>query len=62
VFLDETWVYVNGSGFKTWGNDTSRSVKKRRLTSSGYIVLTDGTQNGFASSMSLRFVLGKKLP
>jgi hypothetical protein len=39
VFLDEAWVYANGSELKMWSDGTSQSVKKRRPTSTRYIVL-----------------------
>jgi hypothetical protein len=61
VFLDETWVYANGSESKMWSDGTSQSVKKRGpTTSSRYIILHDGTQNGFVSGASLIFVSDTK--
>jgi hypothetical protein len=54
VFLDETWVYANGSESKIWRDGSSQSVKKRGLTTSTrYIILHAGTQNEFVSGASL---------
>jgi hypothetical protein len=58
VFLDETWVYANGSELKMWSDGTSQSVNKRRLTSTRYIVLHAGTQDGFVSGASLICIAG----
>jgi hypothetical protein len=60
VFQDETWVYANGSELKKGSDGTSQSVKKRRPTSTRYIVLHAGTQNGFVSGASLIFFAGTK--
>jgi hypothetical protein len=61
VFLVETWVYANGSESKIWRDGTSQSVKKRGLTTSTrYIILHAGTQNGFVSGASLIFIPGTK--
>jgi hypothetical protein len=38
VFLDETWVYANGSEFKMWSDDTIQSVKKRPTTGARYML------------------------
>jgi hypothetical protein len=59
VFLDETWVYANGSESKIWSDGTSQSVKKRgQTTSTRYIILHSGTWNGFVSGASSIFVSG----
>jgi hypothetical protein len=44
VFVDETWVYANGSESNVWGDGTSQSVKRRPATSTRYIVLRAGTE------------------
>jgi hypothetical protein len=61
VFLDETWVYANGSESKIWSNGTSWAAKKRRpTTSTRYIILHTGTRNGFVSGKSFISVSGMK--
>jgi hypothetical protein len=61
VFLGETCAYADGSELKMWSDGTSQSVKKRRpTTSTRYIVLHAGTQNGFVSGASLIFVADTK--
>jgi hypothetical protein len=61
VFMDETWVHMNGSESNMWSDDTSQSVKKRRpTTSTMYIILHAGTRNGLVSGTSLIFVSGTK--
>jgi hypothetical protein len=61
VFLDENWMYANGSKSKLWSDGTSQSIKKKRPTiCTRYIILHIGTQNGFVSCASLIFVSGMK--
>jgi hypothetical protein len=54
VFLDEIWMYADGSESKLWSDGTGYSVMKRKQTTSAkYIIQHAGTQNGFVSGASL---------
>jgi hypothetical protein len=61
VFLDKTWVHVNGIKSKMWSDGTIKSVQNRTSTSTRYIILQAGTQNGFLSGASTTFVSGMRL-
>lgn len=57
VFLDETWVFANGSGSKSWQDDSVKSVKRKKGCGSGkrFIVLHAGSSSGFINGASLIF-------
>lgn len=57
VFLDETWIFQNGSSIKTWTNDSNPEAIPSRLQGDGkrFIVLHAGTKYGFVPGCSLLF-------
>jgi hypothetical protein len=57
VFLDETWIFHNGAGCKTWTMDSDPLSIPSRLQGDGkrFIVLHAGTKFGFVPGCSLLF-------
>jgi hypothetical protein len=47
VFLDETWVFANGTVRRSWQDEDVRSVKKISGEGERYIVLHAGNKDGF---------------
>lgn len=57
IFLDETWIFSNGSGSKSWQDESVRSVKRKKGCGSGkrFIILHAGSSTGFVPGASLIF-------
>jgi hypothetical protein len=55
VFLDETWVFANGTVRRSWQDEDVRSVKKISGEGERYIVLHAGNKDGFIEDASLIF-------
>lgn len=56
VFLDETWIFLNGTNRRTWQDESTKSVRKVRGSGGKrFVVLHAGTRNGFISGASLIF-------
>lgn len=55
VFLDETWVFENGTTCRSWQDDNVKSVRKTKPEGRRYIVLNAGSSEGFIPGASLIF-------
>lgn len=57
VFLDETWIFSNGSGSKSWQDDSVKSVKRKKGCGTGkrFIILHAGSVTGYVPGASLIF-------
>jgi transposase len=47
VFIDETWIFQNGTVGRSWQNSDKRSVKTTKVDGKRYIVLHAGNEDGF---------------
>ncbi|XP_072402028.1 uncharacterized protein [Diabrotica undecimpunctata] len=47
VFIDETWIFQNGSICHSWQDDNKRSVRSIKTDGKRYIILHAGNANGF---------------
>lgn len=55
VYLDETWIFQNGTVCRSWQNDDVRSVRKTKYDGKRYIVVHAGNSEGFIQDASLIF-------
>lgn len=56
VFLDETWIFLNGNNRRAWQDESVKSVRKVRGSGGKrFIVLHAGTRKGFVPGASLIF-------
>lgn len=56
VFIDETWIFQNGSDIRTWHDDNIKSVfNAKQSDGKRYIVLHAGTKDGFIDGADLVF-------
>jgi hypothetical protein len=62
VFLDETWIFANGTSSKsTWQDDSKHSYSNTKASDGKrYIILHAGNNEGFISNCSLIFSSTKK--
>lgn len=55
VYLDETWIFENGSICRSWQDGNKKSVKSLKIDGTRYIILHAGNKNGFIPGASLVF-------
>ncbi|CAH1381968.1 unnamed protein product, partial [Tenebrio molitor] len=60
VYLDETWVFANGTVRRSWQDEDVRSVKKITGEGDRYIVVNAGNSHGFIEGAGLIFKSKKK--
>nr|XP_008192426.1 PREDICTED: uncharacterized protein LOC103312758 [Tribolium castaneum] len=62
VYLDETWIFENGTVTRSWQNESCKSTKKCKGEGKRYIVLHAGNKDGFIQGASLVFSSNSKNP
>ncbi|XP_028132054.2 uncharacterized protein LOC114327584 [Diabrotica virgifera virgifera] len=55
VFIDETWIFQNGSICRSWQDDNKRSVRSIKTDGKRYIILHAGNENGFIEGAEAKF-------
>lgn len=55
VYLDETWIFQNGTVGRSWQDDDLKTVKTTKVDGKRYIVLHAGNKNGFIPGADLVF-------
>lgn len=55
VFLDETWIYQNGSAGRSWQDGTTQSVRSIKPESVRYVIVHAGNEKGFIPGADLIF-------
>ncbi|CAG9834708.1 unnamed protein product [Diabrotica balteata] len=55
VFLDETWIFQDGSTSRSCQDSSDKSVKKTKVGGARYIILHAGNCNGFIQGAELVF-------
>ncbi|CAH1978972.1 unnamed protein product [Acanthoscelides obtectus] len=61
VFLDETWIFQNGTIGRSWQNGNQKSVKAIKTDGKRYIILHAGNENGFIEGSEAIFSSKTKL-
>lgn len=60
VFLDETWIFKDGTISRSWQDSDVKSVKSTKVDGKRYIVLHAGNENGFIEGAELIFASKSK--
>ncbi|KAJ3646484.1 hypothetical protein Zmor_024070 [Zophobas morio] len=55
IYLDETWVFSNGTVTRSWQDEDLRSVKRTSGDGGRYIIINAGKEEGFVENASLIF-------
>ncbi|CAH1993256.1 unnamed protein product [Acanthoscelides obtectus] len=61
VFLDETWIFQNGTIGRSWQSGNQKSVKAIKTDGKRYIILHAGNENGFIEGSEAIFSSKTKL-
>ncbi|KAJ3620908.1 hypothetical protein MTP99_004820 [Tenebrio molitor] len=55
VFLDESWIFENGTTGRSWQDNSPKSVRRTKVDGKRHIVLHAGSKEGFIPGAALIF-------
>ncbi|KAL3287784.1 hypothetical protein HHI36_002246 [Cryptolaemus montrouzieri] len=61
AYLDETWIFKDGTIGRSWQDDNIKSVNKTKVGGTRFIILHAGNSHGFIPSAELVFFSSKTL-
>ncbi|CAG9833274.1 unnamed protein product [Diabrotica balteata] len=61
VFIDETWIFQNGTICRSWQNEDKRSVRTIKTDGKRYIIINAGSEDGFINGAQAIYSSNNKI-